>query len=63
MTSVLSEFVRQQAESGWRADLTKRKKEIQTHWQPEKRENPFRAVVKVLKRKFFDYKTAGQHEL
>ena len=31
MTSVLSEFVRQRAESGWRADLTKRKKEIQTH--------------------------------
>ena len=54
LTLGFSEFVRLLAESGWRTNLTKRqKKEKQTHWQPEKRENPFRAVVKVLKRKIF----------
>ena len=54
-------------EQTWRKD---KKKEIQTHWQPEKRENPFRAVVKVLKRKIFstsfslfDFKTDRKNEL
>ena len=55
LTLGFSEFVRLLAESGWRTNLTKRQKIIQTHWQPEKRENPFRAVVKVLKRKKIDF--------
>ena len=71
LTLGFSEFVRLLAESGWRTNLTKRqKKEIQTHWQPEKRENPFRAVVKVLKRKIFstsfslfDFKTDRKNKL
>ena len=44
--------------AGWKwlaNKLDEKTKKIQTHWQPEKRENPFRAVVKVLKRKKIDF--------
>ena len=49
------DFFRLRSLAGWKCLANKldekTKKEKQTHWQPEKRENPFRAVVKVLKRK------------
>ncbi len=69
-SSLFADFAHQRAESAQRANLTKRQKEKQTHGQPEKRENPFRAVVKVLKRKkkstsfsLFDFKTDRKNEL
>ena len=57
--------------AGWKWLTNKLdEKKKQTHWQPEKRENPFRAVVKVLKRKIFstsfslfDFKTDRKNEL
>ena len=40
--------------AGWKWLTNKLdEKKKQTHWQPEKKKNPFRAVVKVLKRKNF----------
>ena len=40
MTSVLSEFVRQRAESGWRANLTKRKKRNTNSLTTRKKRKP-----------------------